>query len=245
MKPRILVCTVILAQFLIAWAKPSSATVEISGTIAGDTTWTNTVTIIVTGDVTVTGPATLTIDAGTIVLFNPETGLYIQGQLTAEGNSANRILFTSSADTAGGTPSAGGWGGIKFEANSDGILRDCDLRYANRCVDIDRSSPELDRCVIEDFSSRGIYVDGSSSNPPIKPVIEYCVIGQNDLNLQGTGVGIFVYRNVDVTISGCKISNCRDGIELYGSGTLAPRFQVTGCEIRDHASRGVYTHAGG
>ena len=245
MKPRILVCTVILAQFLIAWAKPSSATVEISGTIAGDTTWTNTDTIIVTGDVTVTGSATLTIDAGTIVLFNPETGLYIQGQLTAEGNSGNRILFTSSADTADGSPVAGEWKWVKFEANSDGILRNCDLRYADTCVYIDRSSPELDRCVIEDFSSRGIYVDGSSSNPPITPVIEHCVIGQNDLNLQGTGVGIYVYQRVNVTISGCEVSNCRYGMEFFGNGTLAPHFQVTGCEIRDHASRGVYTHADG
>ena len=130
------------------------------------------------------------------------------------------------------------------------VAPDCGLPYSDLCyainsVHVNRSSTELYGCIIEDFSSGGFYIDGYSASSPITTVIEGCVIRQNDANLVGTGTGIFVYRSVDITVSGCEVSNCRYGMDFSGRQSLAPHFQVSSCEIRDHASRGIYAHAGG
>jgi hypothetical protein len=245
MRLQIYVIAVILVFSFLVCAETPSAAIEVGGTITSDTTWTSIDTIIVTDSVIVADSVHLTIQAGTIIMFNPGTALSIEGELIANGENANRILFTSSADTADGSPVAGEWKGLRFELNSDGLLSHCDLRYADSCVDVYESSTEFFGCIIEDFSSGGFYIDGCSASPPITTVIEGCVIRQNDASLVGTGTGIFVYRSVDITVSGCKISNCHYGMDFAGRQALAPHFQVTSCEIRDHASRGIYAHAGG
>jgi hypothetical protein len=245
MRLQTFVIAVILVFSFLVRAETLSAAVEVGGTITSDTTWTSIDTIIVTDSIIVADSVLLTIQAGTIIMFSPGTALSVEGELMANGEKNNRNLFTSSADTAGGSPVAGEWYGVSFQENSTGILYHCDLRYADSCVDIYGSSPEFYGCVIEDFSSGGFYIDGYSASPPITTVIEGCVIRQNDAGLVGTGTGIFVYRSVDITVSGCKISNCYYGIDFAGRQTLAPHFQVSNCDIRDHASRGIYAHAGG
>jgi len=233
-----------LVLSFLAFGQPLSATIKISGTISGDTTWTSADTINVIGNVDITSSGQLTIQAGAIILFDAGTGLYVDGRLTGDGESGDRIVFTSSADTPGGSPLAGSWYGVNFLTGSDGLLRNCDLRYATNCVYIYRSSPELDSCVIEGFLGAGINIDGYTSNPPIAPVIGGCVIGQNDPGLRGTGNGIFAQRKVDLTVSGCTIRNCRIGMEFYANISLAPHFQVSNCTISNHALHGIYTHAG-
>ena len=97
------------------WARPIQAGVVIvKGTIAGDTTWSNADTIVVAGAVDVAATGWLTIQAGAVVLFAPATGLTVFGLLTANGEANDRIVFTSSADTAGGSPVAGSWSGLSF-----------------------------------------------------------------------------------------------------------------------------------
>ncbi len=235
----------ILTFSFFVCAQTPSAAVDVGGTITTDTTWTGIDTIIVTDAVIVADSVRLTIQAGAIIMFSPATALFVQGELIADGEGTNRILFTSSADTAGGSPAAGEWKGVKFELNSDGILSHCDLRYADSCIAIYESSPEFFGCLVEDFSVGGFYMDGYSDSLPITPLIENCVIRQRDASLVGTGTGIFVYRSVDITLSGCRVGNCFYGLDFAGRQTIVPHFQVTGCEIHDHASRGIYAHAGG
>jgi len=245
MNIRVSTCAIFCVLLFVSWCPPSSAMVEISGTIDGDTTWTDTDTIKVTGDVFVTSTGWLTVQNGAIVLFASGTGLYISGQLTADGDKFNHIVFSSDTDTIGGAPVAGDWTGVRFEINSSGILHYCDLRYAITNVDIYHSSPELNTCIIENFLNTGVSVDGAISSPPITPVFIDCVIGQNQTGLLGTGIGIYVYRTAEVTISGCVISNCLFGLEFYGLGSYRPFFQVSECDIRNNSSRGIYAHAGG
>lgn len=245
MRLQTFVIAVILVFSFLVSAETLSAAVEVGGTITSDTTWTSVDTIIVTDSVILADSVRLTILAGAIIMFSPSTALSVEGELIANGGKVNRILFTSSADTAGGFPVAGSWHGVSFKENSSGFMFFCDLRYASNSVHVDRTSTQFYGCVIEDFSSKGFYIDGYYTNPSITTVITGCVVRQNDANLLGTGTGIYVYRSADVTVTGCEVSNCLYGMGFYGQGTYAPHFQVSGCEVRDHASRGISALAGG
>ena len=55
---------------------------SVSGTISTDTTWDSTIEI--TGDVIFTSSATLTIEPGTVIKFQPGTFLFIQGNIAAK-----------------------------------------------------------------------------------------------------------------------------------------------------------------
>ncbi len=96
-----------------------------SGVLAGNETWSGTLLHQVVEDVTVPGAATLTIEPGAIIKFNPKRGILVEagGQLFANGTVAQPIVFTSLLDdSAGGdsnhdgdntTPAPGDWMGIQ------------------------------------------------------------------------------------------------------------------------------------
>lgn len=114
------------------------------------------------------------------------------------------------------------------------------ITYGIYCI---LSYPTIKSTIFENFLSQGIHVDGYSSDPPIAPFIEDCLFNQKDQNYQGTGVGIYVYRSAEVTISGCKFSNSRVGLEFHGGSNLRPDFEVIDCVIRDNALYGIWTHS--
>ena len=225
-------------------ATSGRAAVSISGTIGSDTTWMNTDTIIVTGNITVAPAGHLTIQPGAVILFNSLTQIFVDGQLTAQGEAADSILFTARADTAGGVPVAGSWKGVTFHFGSSGAMRHCVLRFADMCVYLDRAAPVFDSCLVENFSLDGMYVDGQAAATPITPVIRDCIFRQSQANLFGAAKGISVYRRADVTISGCEVSRCLFGLDFASSAAYIPHFVVTDCVIKDNAAYGVYTHAG-
>jgi hypothetical protein len=122
----------VVAIFMLFLFLPAGiyAQTHVSGNIKQNTTWTVAGSpYIVTGDVTVrhsqfgaSNIATLTIDPGVEVRFEPGTGLYVgykggrpyyhsyYGALTAQGTASAPIIFTS--DAAG--PAPGDWKGIYF-----------------------------------------------------------------------------------------------------------------------------------
>ena len=99
-----------LGVVLAAFALPMNAlATDVSGEISQDTTWTFSGSpYIITGDVTVNGGYTLTIEPGVSAKFEAATRLIILGKLVAKGTDTDRILFTSN-DPA---PTKGSWGGI-------------------------------------------------------------------------------------------------------------------------------------
>jgi len=239
--PRIL----LIAVMAVACAAPPlGATVEVSGSILNDTTWTSAETIRAIGDVFIADAVRLTIEPGTIVHCIPGVGLTVAGELEADAGAGSRIIFTSSADTVNGSPVGGGWTGISFQEQSVGTLRNCDIRYANYGINIIQASPAIVGCVIQNFLSVGITFDGSISNPPTPLLVDSCIIEQTVPDLRGTAKAVFAYRKAGLTVTNSRLANCYYGLELYGASGLSPVFEIVDCDILDNEMNGIYTHTG-
>jgi hypothetical protein len=112
------------------------------GTISSSQTWSSTDNVhLVTCNVIVAPGVTLTITEGTIVKFNSELSLTINGKLVASGTAGNPIYFTSyKDDTIGGDTNGGGssfgarsdWENIVFNDSSDdtSIIDHAIIRFA-------------------------------------------------------------------------------------------------------------------
>ncbi|MFQ6009259.1 MAG: right-handed parallel beta-helix repeat-containing protein, partial [Candidatus Zixiibacteriota bacterium] len=192
-KAEVLVFPAILLLFNILMTESAQTAVEVSGSILGDTTWVCPDTIKVTDQVLVAASGRLTIQAGAVILFSSGSGIFVRGELRAIGERNKRIIFTGAADTSGGSAFAGCWEGLSFLPHSTGLIHHCDVRFANIGIYVDQSSVSLYGCNVEDFATRGIYIDGFESDSLIPSTIEYCSIRQNDTALVGSGVGILVY----------------------------------------------------
>ena len=80
-------------------ATSAMAVTDVSGTISTDTTWTAANSPYhITGTVTVQSGVKLSIEAGTIVKFDPNVNLSVSGILDANGTTSAPIYFTSYKD---------------------------------------------------------------------------------------------------------------------------------------------------
>jgi len=164
----------------------SFAETYVSGAITQDTTWTLAGSpYIVTGDVTVrystynSSTATLTIEPGVEVRFEPGTGLYVgyyggrsknyYGALSARGTAGYPITFTSNAPS----PFPGDWKGIYFRNQTNdelSVLEHCVVEYGGHTYDSNiycaDASPTIKSSIIRNSSASGVYLYGSS-NPTI------------------------------------------------------------------------------
>jgi subtilisin family serine protease len=98
-----------------------SAEEQVWGTIGDDTTWTNDKTYIVMGNIGVAPGVTLTIQAGTDVLFNGNYSLNVGGQLVADGMEEQPIRFLSNTGND--------WGRIYFDDTSIDATADISGTY--------------------------------------------------------------------------------------------------------------------
>ena len=138
----------------------------ISGTIASNTTldaasgpW------HVTGDVTVSGDVTLTIEPGATVYFDQDTRLTVSGRLLAEGAEFERIRLTR-------RPGASAtWDGLHFSSDQDNRLTYADMEYSSadgESIDLSSSKILIDNVTwtgttktILDISSSSLIVRNS------------------------------------------------------------------------------------
>lgn len=234
-----------LILFLIFMAiTPATHAVTVGGTIGSDTTWTGDEKIEITSDIFISATGHLRVEAGAAAYFPAGMGMVIEGQLTTSGTAGNRVVFTSSADTLYGSPSPGGWIGISFQNTGTGSLRGSDIRFANNCLTITVTSPELKDCTITNFLGTGVNINATGAIVPITPLIDSCIIGQAQYTLRGTGKGIYAYGKVELTVANSVVHDCLIGLEFYSSTSNVPRFELVDCTIRDNSARGIYTHPG-
>jgi hypothetical protein len=113
----------------------------VSTNITTNTTWNlGGSPYIVTIDLVVFAPCTLTVDPGVVVRFDDGKELDLRGNLLAIGTPVDSILFTSSS----ATPAPGIWKGIRITGTTNPLgvgdqltMKYCRGLYANRFADMD------------------------------------------------------------------------------------------------------------
>ncbi|MBU0719327.1 MAG: right-handed parallel beta-helix repeat-containing protein, partial [Planctomycetes bacterium] len=147
----------------------------LDGAIAEDDVWPRTYTVLVNGNVTINPGATVTIDKGTVVKFNGNRTLNVQGGLYAEGDGIDKIIFSSYKDDAYGgdtnengannLPQPGDWGGIVFNGTEAAELYWALVSYGGYnnvpAVKVDACSLSFSQCIVHSNLNRGIQVSAT------------------------------------------------------------------------------------
>ena len=192
------------------------ASTEVGEDITTDTVWSLAESPYIVRDViTVDTGATLTIEPGVIIKFDPiYTGvfnrLYIKGKLIAEGTTENRIYFTSLYDDAMGGDTNGD-GGATTPVSKSWYA----INFVNGSI-----SNSLKYVTVK-YGYEGIYFgSGSSGN------IENVEVSD--------GYGGISTSGATVTINNALLKNLSQGLEVRNSGTMT----ASGVVIDD-----IYYHA--
>ncbi|MCC7360215.1 MAG: S8 family serine peptidase [Anaerolineales bacterium] len=107
-----------------------SQMVDVSGTLLANTTWTNNHVYHVVDTVAIANGYTLTIEAGTVVMFEADKALYVLGNLVAIGTAEQPIVFTSASNT----PAGGDWDRILFAYGSTDTVFDGEFNYVSGSI---------------------------------------------------------------------------------------------------------------
>jgi Tfp pilus assembly protein PilX len=159
---------------------------EFSGVISVDTTWSASGSpYVVTGDITISAGAILTIEPGVTVRIYPNRSLRVDGELVAIGTETDPITFTSDRSV----PVPGDWGWILFTDSSidaaflygnylsGSVLSFCVIEFAGEgdvaAIGIENAAPLIDHCTIRNNLYGGIGVDHGS------PLISHNTITMN------------------------------------------------------------------
>ena len=205
-------------------------TVDVTGTITSNTTWTNDNIYVLNQKVVVNSGFTLTIEPGTIIKGTPGTGslasalIVARGaQINAAGTPSQPIIFTSTSDniTCGETSGTnldendrGLWGGVLILGNAP-----CSLSG-------DISEAQIEGIPADD--TFGLYGGpDASDNSGVFSYVSIrhggALIGEgneiNGLTLGGVGNGTII-DNVEV------VANIDDGIEFFGGTVNASNLLV-------------------
>jgi hypothetical protein len=181
----LLMASMLLGGWLSFQVQPvQAALIPISGEITADTVWTPGSVYYVTGSVTVASSVTLTIDAGSVVKFTPNTRLIVLGTLIANGMpKTDPVIFTSyrddstGSDDDGGGPSSGApgdWGWIEFAPSSahTGKIFFAEIRYGGTSdqvspsttgnVLVSNASPVIEFSTITYSAGDGVFVQSGT-----------------------------------------------------------------------------------
>jgi hypothetical protein len=214
----------------------AQAYTEAPGGTIGDTTW-GPGTVYVTGNIVVDSNATLTIQSGTVVKFAPTIGLSVFGTLSADGATADDIVFTSRDDDSfgetitgsDGSPSPGDWNGIILYGISTwtgiGNFDYCRLRYGGSTASTTGNlhfygsdAGYFNNSISEYSQSQGLRIQASLG-------IDNSTIQNND------GDGLYIINGGSLSITDNTIaSNGGHGINCGSSTTTV----VTGNTITDN-----------
>jgi parallel beta-helix repeat protein len=181
---------VCVALILLAGGEELFAT-DVGGLICTNTTWTaagSPYIVIGSSGIVIGCNATLTIEPGVVVKFNPTLAIVVgypgfgKGTLVARGTAESPIIFTSIKDPCDPcTPAApGDWSRIHFTDYSIDAVYNPDGNYVSGCIlehviveyagygnwtsiFAEKSSPFLNYCEVRHNSYYGIQVDGTNA----------------------------------------------------------------------------------
>jgi subtilisin family serine protease len=222
---------------------------HVSGAISSDTTWTNDKTYVVDGNLGVQSGVTLTIKPGTVIRFDGDYKLQIQGTLIADGTPAAPIMFTSNDPS----PELGeGWDRIQFDDSSVGAVYDADrnyvtgsiiryasIEYASWGIFCEEAAPFIDHNTIinhDGFAAIHCMFFGSDSDLLI--VSNNTIRNRGDMTVDAFGGHALVTGNYlgdsDLIVSGQNITVTHNsvlgtgGLRGYGQGVMITHNLIAG-----------------
>jgi parallel beta-helix repeat protein len=171
-------------------------------------------------NITVQQGSTLTVEAGSVIRFCPDTGIIVRGALVMDGFPTSKINLTSFSYPS----NRGDWKGVNFEPESDdsgSLLNQVIIEYSQIGLMLDQASPTVTNMSVANSSVSGIEVHQSYVH----------IIGAKVMD---SGRGIYA---VDSTLylRDSEILGCDDGVQMEDSnGTLQTNW------IHDNTNRGIW-----
>lgn len=162
---------------------------------------------------------TLTIQAGTRIVFGSEGRFNVSGKLTALGTSDQRIVFSSAA----ATPGRGDWRGVYLHDGATGSVLDyCSVLYAGGvghypAVEFAGVNGQVKRSLINYCTGPGILVDGSC-----RPTLDNVQIR----NCSEAAVLLYEPGLVNITPPLAASGNGYDAIEFNGGFDVSANFRL-------------------
>ncbi len=194
---------------------------QVSGNQSGNWTLTNS-PYQVTGNITIPAGQTLIIEAGVQVVFQDYYRIYVDGQLIANGNENNLIVFTPANQNTG-------WGGIRLDGTPDvSEFHYCKFEYGKT-------------------SATGSYPDMHGGAVVLKDAdaqFYHCTFSHNDATGDDDGMGGAVYtmNSGSSTQTITKFIDCLfEYNHAYGEGgaikfTNDGKTEITRCQFIGNSS---------
>ena len=171
-------------------------------------------------NITVQLGTTLTIEAGSVIRFCPDTGIIVRGALVMDGSPTSKINLTSFSYPS----NRGDWKGVSFEPESvDSIsfVNQVIVEYSRIGLLLNEASPTVTNVSVANSSVSGIEVH-----------LSYVHI--DGVRITDSGRGIYA---VDSTLQlrNSEILRCDDGVAMeYSNGTLQENW------IHHNTNRGIW-----
>jgi parallel beta-helix repeat protein len=213
---------VFTALFLAPWHAAMSDNTDVSGYISSDTTWDLAGSpYIVSGFVIVIQGATLTIQPGVEVKFNPTGSLNIgsasstAGTLVANGTEGNEILFTAN-------DSASPWSGIDFTsfATNDSSLTHAVIEKGGSSgylVSVNGSNPTIQNCTLRNSSGDGLRLSGDA-----RPALASNTYENND----GYPINVNSAHSISVVDDTSAFTDNADDRIRYAGGYITENIRI-------------------
>ncbi len=159
--------------------------------VVNDTTWNNTLPVVVLGSFTVPANRTLTISPGTKVYFHADAPLLVAGSLRVNGTLANKVIFRGDRLDERYRDLPASWPGIIFGSSSrDNVLANTEIRNAYQALVVDQPA--------------------SNANPKLS--LTNCIID----NAYDAGI---LAANTSIYAANCQVTNCGVNVALQSGGS--------------------------
>lgn len=171
-------------------------------------------------NITVQQGATLTVEAGSVIRFCPDTGIIVRGALVMDGYPTSKINLTSFSYPS----NRGDWKGVSFEPESDdsgSLVNQVIMEYSQTGLVLNEASPAVTNVSVANSSVSGME-------------IYHSYVRIVSARITDSGRGIYA---VDSTLHlrASEILRCDDGVALEDSnGTLLVNW------IHHNTNRGIW-----